>query len=153
MAQFRAIGNKTFLARFGKAKAWVKPNPQGCAIENGWCFISLKFKRNNQEKSSITEPTSGNLGKKHIFSVYCRNKNTHVLWQSHPQKAKSANIVLIVKQPLTGLCFQCWNNSSKDGIYHKMRLFCWALSGDVVISSPQLGENTAFSPTFPWTYG
>ena len=30
-----------------------------------------------------------------------------------------------------------------------MRLFCWALSGDVVVSSPQLGESTAFFSSFP----
>ena len=30
-----------------------------------------------------------------------------------------------------------------------MRLFCWALSGDVVVLYPQLGENTAFFSSFP----
>ena len=48
----------------------------GCVIENDWCFISLKFQRNNQENSPITEPTSGKFGEKYIFSVYCWNKTT-----------------------------------------------------------------------------
>ncbi len=80
---------------------------EGCVIENGWCFIFWNSKEITNKIPQSQSPPAEILEKKHIFSIYCWNKNNRVLWQSLSEKPK--------RQPIKRLTHKVTYSRLKNG--------------------------------------
>ena len=72
----------------------------GCAIENGWCFISWNSKWMTNKIPQSWSPPAENLDKKHIFSMYYWDKTTMYYDRAFLNGCVIEN----------GRCFISWNS-------------------------------------------